>query len=117
MRARASDCGVLLEKPVCVKADGATTTVTNRLRAVKVVNSTPEPDGSRKEYLRQVPWHCNTAREAVAWTFGLAAKEYRPETWATPSAVQNARCSSRPGVRVFTKPVFVQRESLLRRRR
>jgi hypothetical protein len=27
----------------------------------------------------QVPTHVRTAREAVAWTFGLRAKDYRPE--------------------------------------
>ncbi len=45
---------------------------------VKVVNSTPEPDGSRREYFLRVPPTVRTAREAVAWTFGLAADAYRP---------------------------------------
>lgn len=46
---------------------------------VKVVNSTPEPDGSRREYFLRVPPTMRTAREAVAWTFGLAEAEYAPE--------------------------------------
>jgi hypothetical protein len=71
---------------------------------VRVLNSTPEPDGvmsrdeaiaifgdaarsaalatsdSRwKEYMLRVPPDVRTAREAVAWTFGLAADEYQPE--------------------------------------
>ncbi len=45
---------------------------------VEVVNSTPEPDGSRKTYFLRVPPTMTTAREAVAWTFGLGAVEYRP---------------------------------------
>jgi hypothetical protein len=45
---------------------------------VEVVNSTPEPDGSRKTYFLRVPPTIETAREAVAWTFGLGAVDYRP---------------------------------------
>jgi hypothetical protein len=43
---------------------------------VKVVNSTPEPDGSFKDYLLRVPPDIRTPREAVAWTF--ATDDYRP---------------------------------------
>jgi hypothetical protein len=43
-----------------------------------VTNSTPEPDGTRKRYFLRVPPDARTAREAVAWTFGLRAEEYRP---------------------------------------
>lgn len=46
---------------------------------VCVKNSTPEPDGSRKEYYLRVPPDIHTARGAVAWTFGLQADEYEPE--------------------------------------
>lgn len=45
---------------------------------VEVANATPEPDGSRKTYFLRVPPRVTTAREAVAWTFGLGAVEYRP---------------------------------------
>jgi len=45
---------------------------------VKVVNSTPEPDGTRKEYCLRVPPEITTAHAAVAWTFGLSAEEYNP---------------------------------------
>jgi hypothetical protein len=46
---------------------------------VEVKNSTPEPDGTRKTYFLRVPPNLRTAREAVAWTFGLAGSEYRPD--------------------------------------
>jgi hypothetical protein len=45
---------------------------------VKVINSTPEPDGTFREYFLRVPPEMVTAREAVAWTFGLMANEYAP---------------------------------------
>jgi hypothetical protein len=38
---------------------------------VKVMNSTPEPDGSRKPYFLRVPPETKTASHAVAWTFGF----------------------------------------------
>lgn len=45
---------------------------------VKVVNSTPEPDGTFKDYFLRVPPGMKTAREAVAWTFRLEPYEYEP---------------------------------------
>jgi len=45
---------------------------------VKVLNSTLEPDGERRTYFLRVPPEVRSAREAVAWTFGLGADEYRP---------------------------------------
>lgn len=45
--------------------------------AVEVMNGTPEPDGSRKRYFLQVPPNMLTARSAVAWTYGLTARQYR----------------------------------------
>ena len=45
---------------------------------VKVRNATPEPDGSIKDYRLRVPPETRTAREAVAWTFGLGASQYTP---------------------------------------
>jgi hypothetical protein len=44
--------------------------------AVEVVNGSPEPDGSFKHYFLQVPPTMRTAREAVAWTYGLSEREY-----------------------------------------
>lgn len=38
---------------------------------VEVLNSTPEPDGSRRTYWLRVPPSTRTARQGVAWTFGL----------------------------------------------
>jgi len=46
---------------------------------VKVLNTTPEPDGTRKEYFLRVPPSIQTAREAVAWTFDMSAAEYSPQ--------------------------------------
>lgn len=46
---------------------------------VKVTNSTPEPDGSYKDYYLRVPPTVSTAREAVAWTFDLKPEEYAPQ--------------------------------------
>lgn len=45
---------------------------------VRVVNSTPEPDGSHRRYVLRVPPSMRTAREAVAWTFGFEPRDYRP---------------------------------------
>lgn len=47
-------------------------------KLVHVVNSTPEPDGRRRDYFLRVPSTVTTAREAVAWTFGLRSDEYAP---------------------------------------
>lgn len=46
---------------------------------VRVKNSTPEPDGTFREYFLRVPPTMRTAREAVAWTFSMESHEYRPE--------------------------------------
>ncbi|GAA0452633.1 hypothetical protein Ade02nite_00620 [Paractinoplanes deccanensis] len=45
---------------------------------VEVVNSTPEPDGTSRVYWLRVPPETRSAREGVAWTFGLTADEYQP---------------------------------------
>ena len=45
---------------------------------VKVVNSTPEPDGSVKDYFLRVPPTMERARQAVAWTFGKDENDYAP---------------------------------------
>jgi hypothetical protein len=44
--------------------------------AVEVVNGTPEPDGSHRHYFLRVPSSMRTAREAVAWTYGVSQQEY-----------------------------------------
>ncbi|MBM7784500.1 DUF6745 domain-containing protein [Tenggerimyces flavus] len=49
------------------------------LQFVKVVNSTPEPDGTFRDYWLRVPPEVTTAHEAVAWTFGFTPEEYRPQ--------------------------------------
>jgi hypothetical protein len=45
---------------------------------VEVLNATPEPDGTHRTYWLRVPPTVGSAREAVAWTFGLNADRYRP---------------------------------------
>ena len=45
---------------------------------VRVTNSTPEPDGTFKDYFLRVPPTMKTADESVAWTFGLPVEEYAP---------------------------------------
>ena len=44
--------------------------------AVEVVNGTPEADGTHKRFFLQVPGDMRSAREAVAWTYGMTAHEY-----------------------------------------
>ena len=44
--------------------------------AVEVVNGTAEADGTRKKYVLRVPAHVRSAREAVAWTYGLTEEQY-----------------------------------------
>lgn len=44
--------------------------------AVEVIDGTPARDGSRKRHILRVPAHVKTAREAVAWTYGLTAEQY-----------------------------------------
>ncbi|CAN5551758.1 hypothetical protein BH10CYA1_BH10CYA1_25110 [soil metagenome] len=46
---------------------------------VHVTNSTPEPDGEFRNYFLRVPPNMMTAREAVAWTFGITGEEYGPQ--------------------------------------
>ena len=46
---------------------------------VRVLNATPEPDGSIQRYYLRVPPTMERAREAVAWTFGKREYEYAPE--------------------------------------
>ncbi|GAA4228729.1 hypothetical protein FHR32_008093 [Streptosporangium album] len=46
---------------------------------VEVVNSTAEPDGTFRKYWLRVPPATRTAREGVAWTFGLSEADYRPD--------------------------------------
>ena len=69
VREHEDDFGILLRKKVEGDED---------LVMVKVVNSTPEPDGSYKDYFIRVPPTVTKAKEAVAWTFGKTEEEYIP---------------------------------------
>lgn len=52
----------------------------HRLRAVRVTNSTPEPDGTYRTYILRVPPDTPTPRAGLAWTFGLdRAEDYSPD--------------------------------------
>jgi hypothetical protein len=44
--------------------------------AVEVTNATPEADGSCRRYFLRVPPRVRSARAAVAWSFGIGAREY-----------------------------------------
>ena len=47
---------------------------------VRVLNASPEPDGTFKHYFLRVPPNIQTAQEAVAWTFDIEeAEDYGPE--------------------------------------
>lgn len=48
------------------------------LQAVRVTNSSPEPDGSYREYFLRVPPGPRSVREALAWTFFMDEDQYRP---------------------------------------
>ena len=48
------------------------------LLMVEVVNATPDPGGSARRHLLRVPPETESAREAVAWSFGRRAKDYAP---------------------------------------
>jgi hypothetical protein len=48
------------------------------LAIVEVVNATPEPDGTYATYLLRVPPTVSSAKQAVAWTFGMFAEDYHP---------------------------------------
>lgn len=47
---------------------------------LSMINSTPEPDGSRKEYFIRVPPNMQTVRQAMAWSWDLSVDEYNPQT-------------------------------------
>lgn len=70
MKVHEDDCGELYRKELAGDEP---------LVMVRVVNSTPEPDGSFKRYMLRVPPTVQTAREAVAWTFDMPPEQYRPE--------------------------------------
>lgn len=42
----------------------------------KVLNSTPEPDGTFKTYFLRVPPTIKTPKEAVAWSFGVRSEDF-----------------------------------------
>lgn len=48
------------------------------LTIVEVRNATPEPDGTTRTYFLRVPPETRTARQGVAWTFGMTEHEYAP---------------------------------------
>jgi len=45
---------------------------------IKVINASPEPDGTYKEYYLHVPPDMKTCKNAVAWTFRKTESEYQP---------------------------------------
>lgn len=51
----------------------------DNVMAVSVVDSTPQKNGQHRTYLLAVPPWMKTAKQAVAWTFGLTEDEYAPD--------------------------------------
>lgn len=49
------------------------------IHMVEVLNATVEKDGTRHRFFLRVPPDTRTARQAVAWTFGMKSAEYVPE--------------------------------------
>ncbi len=45
---------------------------------MKLINSTAEPDGHFKNYFIRVPPDQTKALDALAWSYGLTADQYRP---------------------------------------
>jgi len=62
------ECGMLYKMPM--KYD--------QFNMVRVVNRTPEPDGTFRTYFIAVPPNTTTAREGVAWSFQMEGAEYHP---------------------------------------
>jgi hypothetical protein len=46
------------------------------LKMVEVTNGTAEADGTYKTYWLRAPPEVRTAKEAVAWTYGLTPEQY-----------------------------------------
>jgi len=47
-------------------------------RVVKLINSTEDEVGRRREYYRNVPSTCGSPRAAIAWSYGMEEQEYNP---------------------------------------
>ncbi len=75
------DAGKLWRRRNQQRAPAAGWTITDpgaAIIVVEVINSTPEPDGTRRRYWLRVPPEMRRARQAVAWTFGLDEEDYAP---------------------------------------
>ena len=70
--------GTEIQHDACGRLYRLTQPVGEPILAVRVVNHTPEPDGSVREFWLRVPPTMTTARQAVAWTFDLPAERYDP---------------------------------------
>lgn len=82
-RVHEDETGVLWRRGVVVEShvSGRHRSILRHTRAiafVEVVNGTAGPDGTFNRYFLRVPPNMQTAREAVAWTYGLSAAEYVP---------------------------------------
>lgn len=70
--------GRLWQKTLPPTQDGWREFPAETVTMVEVENSTVEKDGSRKRYFLRVPNDMRTARQAVAWTWGMKSKDYCP---------------------------------------
>ncbi len=48
------------------------------IKMIRLENSTPEVDGSRRVYTMRVPPHVGTCQEAVSWMFSMTPSAYGP---------------------------------------
>ena len=71
MRSHEDETGVLWRRSMISIPEGLWEWV-----CVEVKNGTPAPDGRIEQFFLTVPGHVTTAREAVAWTYGMSAAEY-----------------------------------------
>lgn len=67
--------GILYRK----QFDATASPIDEPLQVVMVHNATPEPDGFHKQFFLRVPPNIRSAKEAVAWTFGMDQEDYDPE--------------------------------------
>lgn len=67
----------LVSEDECGKLWRCQTSPLETYALVEVTNGTAAADGSRRRYHLRVPPLMRTAREAVAWTYGLSADDYQ----------------------------------------
>jgi hypothetical protein len=70
--------GTLYRVPTDPRLDRRSWRFGGPVTLVEVLSKTPEADGRCRSYFLRVPPECETARAAVAWSFGLDGADYQP---------------------------------------